>query len=223
VRGFTDTGILMLGGQDVVVRDNVATNDGGYGIARFVSTGGRVEDNQVSGNGEAGIYWGDSPNSNALVQGNHAYDNGEFGIFIRDSSHGTVQENEADGNCFGIIVLRTGSAPVTDWTVQLNVSHDNTRACPPQEGPSLSGGGIVVAGADHVGVWFNAVTRNAPSGPSFASGGVAVVSTKSFGGADESNVWVYRNTLSKNLPANITWDHKGTNVNLGGNSCSPSC
>jgi len=223
VRNFAQAGIWMIGGKNVVVHDNVATNNGAYGIARFISTGGRVEDNVASGSAEAGIYWGDSPQSNALVAGNHAYGNGNFGIFIRDSSHGAVRSNITDHNCYGIIVLRTGNRPVTDWDVQSNVSHHNTSACPPEEGPPLSGAGIAIAGADHVQVLNNSVSYNAPSGPSLASGGVVVFSTKQLGGANESNIAVHNNALTRNKPANITWDHQGTNIRLGGNNCTPSC
>ncbi len=221
VRNFSQAGIWMLGGKNVVVRHNTAINDGAYGIARFVSTGGRVDYNSASGNDEAGLYWGDSPHSNALIQGNTAYGNGDWGIFVRDSSHGTVQDNVTWGNCAGIMVLRTGSAPVTGWSVQHNVSHDNNRHCPPSdEGPPVSGIGIVVAGADHVRVQFNSINHNVPSGPTLASGGVVVISTTSFGGANESNISVYRNTITNNRPTDTVWDHQGTNVRFIGNICT---
>src|SRR5436853_14117 len=80
------------------------------------------------GNGEAGFYVGDSPNSQAQVWNNTAYDS-QFGFFFRDSSFGDAENNTAWGNCAGFVALNTGApGPMKRWLIENNVSHDNSKA-----------------------------------------------------------------------------------------------
>jgi parallel beta-helix repeat protein len=222
VQHFTGVGILMIGGQNVEVSWNTAAANDEYGIARFESMGGSVQHNDVSGADEAGIYWGDSQHSNALIAWNTAHQNGNFGIFVRDSSNGEVRNNTAWGNCVGLMFLRTREVPVQGWNVHDNVSKANNNACPPsEEGPPLSGLGIVLAGASHNRFWNNVVERNVGGGPSLASGGIVVISTTPFGGGDPVGNTVTGNRLRNNNP-DLLYDGSGSGNNLTGNSCSTS-
>jgi parallel beta-helix repeat protein len=223
VQGFAAFGIGMLGGHDVDIVGNTAVDNGEYGIARFVSTGGSLRDNRVTGSPEAGLYLGDSPDAHARIVGNTSWDNGFFGIFVRDSAHGTVVGNESFGNCVGILVLATqAQAPVQDWTVQGNRVHDNTKACPASEdGPPASGIGIALAGASHSTVLGNVVTGNRPTGPTLAAGGIAVFSTAALGGADPIGNLVQGNELRDNDP-DLSYDGSGTGNTFVHNSCHTS-
>jgi parallel beta-helix repeat protein len=55
VTGFEGSGIFAYGAQDASFTNNTATNDGGYGIAAFASSGTWIASDTVSGNEEAGI------------------------------------------------------------------------------------------------------------------------------------------------------------------------
>lgn len=222
VRHFSSTGILMIGGLNVEVSWNTATGNDEYGIARFESMGGSVQHNDVSGAGEAGVYWGDSQRSNALIAWNRAHDNGAFGIFVRDSSNGEVRNNAAWGNCVGIMFLRTRTVPVQGWNVHDNKSTANNNTCPAnEEAPPLSGLGIVVAGASNSRFWNNVVERNVGAGPSLATGGIVVISTVPFGGADPVGNTITANRLRNNAP-DLLYDGSGSGNNLAGNDCQTS-
>jgi parallel beta-helix repeat protein len=221
VEGFAGFGIGMIGGHNVDIVDNTAVNNGEYGIARFVSTGGSLRDNRATGSEEAGLYLGDSPEAHATIVGNTAWDNGFFGIFVRDSAHGTVVGNTSYGNCIGIIVL-SSTAIAEDWTVAGNSVHDNVKACPGSEdGPPASGIGVLLAGARDTTVRGNTITGNQPTGPSLATGGVAVVSTVALGGQDPTGNLVQGNLLSNNDP-DLFYDGSGSGNSFVSNNCQTS-
>jgi len=134
-----------------------------------------------------------------------------------------VVGNRSFGNCDGIIVLSTAAAtPAEHWTVNDNRVRDNTKACPAgEEGPPLSGLGIALAGASHSTVLGNAVTGNRPTGPSFASGGIAVASTASLGGNDPVGNLVTGNRLRDNQP-DLFYDGSGSGNVFVHNSCETS-
>lgn len=223
VEGFAEFGIGMFGGNNVTIVGNTAVDNGEYGIARFVSTGGTLKDNRATGSEEAGLYLGDSPEANATIVGNTSWDNGFFGIFVRDSSHGVVVGNESFGNCVGIITLATrADLVVEDWTVKGNRVHDNTKACPASEdGPPASGIGIGVIGASHVTVQGNVVTGNHPTGPTLASGGVAVVGIAALGGGDPVGNLIRGNVLYNNDP-DLFYDGSGSGNTFVHNVCDTS-
>lgn len=222
VIGFAEFGIGMIGGKNVDIVHNTAINNGEYGIVRFISTGGTLKGNRTTGSAEAGLYLGDSPNARASIVGNVSWNNGEFGIFVRDSSHGTVAGNLSFGNCVGIIVLSTTDQPASDWTVKNNRVKDNTKACPASEdGPPLSGLGIALAGAHDTKVIGNKVTGNVPTGPSFASGGIAVVSTQALGGSDPVGNLIKNNWLKGNEP-DLFYDGTGSGNRFVDNKCETS-
>jgi parallel beta-helix repeat protein len=221
VEGFAGFGIGMIGGHNVDIVDNMAVNNGEYGIARFVSTGGSLRNNRATGSEEAGLYLGDSPEAHATIVGNTAWDNGFFGIFVRDSAHGTVVGNTSYGNCIGIIVL-SSEAIAEDWTVVGNSVHDNVKACPASEdGPPASGIGVLLAGSRDTTVRGNTITGNQPTGPSLATGGVAVVSTAALGGQDPTGNLVQGNLLSDNDP-DLFYDGSGSGNSFVSNNCQTS-
>jgi nitrous oxidase accessory protein NosD len=221
VEDFRDFGIGMIGGNNVDIVDNTAVNNGEYGIARFVSTGGSLRSNRTTGSDEAGLYLGDSPEAHATIVGNTSWDNGFFGIFVRDSAHGTVVGNTSYGNCIGIITL-SSHAIVEDWTVVGNTVRDNVKACPASDdGPPASGIGIALAGARDITVRGNVVTGNRPSGPSIATGGVVVFGLAAIGGPDPTGNLVQGNQLRDNDP-DLFYDGSGSGNRWFANSCQTS-
>jgi hypothetical protein len=176
VSGFPGNGILFLGAERPVVKDNETVGNGEYGIARFFSSGGAVLGNHTSGSQEAGIYVGDPPEADVLIAGNRTFDNHLFGIFLRDAAHGRVVGNESTGNCVGAIVLNTGPNVAGDWHFFGNEVHDNDGFCPAdgEEGsPPLSGIGIALANASRNVIVGNKIVDNVPSGEvPFAGGGL---------------------------------------------------
>ena len=68
----------------------------------------------------------------------------------------------------------------------------------------------------------NVVTGNVPSGPSFANGGISLVSTSAIGGTDPTNNLVASNVARNNQPVDIFWDRSGSGNGFRGNACGTS-
>lgn len=224
ISGFSSTGIVFFGAINPVVAGNQADDDGGYGIARFVSSGGAILGNEASGNAEAGIYVGDSPNANVLVAGNRSHDNQLFGFFFRDSANARAIGNESSGNCVGAIVLNTGGNVAGNWLLFANRIHDNDRFCPadPGEGsPPLSGIGVAIVNAHGNVVAGNVIRDNVPSGQVPFAGGVVVVNAGTPGAELPANNLVKGNVVLGNRP-DLFWDGSGTNNVFKHNVCQTS-
>ncbi len=224
--GFSDSGVIGFNTEGLYVHNVRADHNGGYGIARFVSTHSLFSNNRVSYNGEAGLYMGDSPDADSVMRNNWADHNG-YGLFMRDSTEITAVGNHVWDNCVGILALNSGSGapgdlPAGKFKIVGNTVTDNDGACPAAEGPPTSGIGIALAGVDNSVVMGNWVSDNHPSGPSLASGGIVVISTKSQGGADPTNNTVRFNRLRHNKPADIVWDGTGSGNKIKHNACHTS-
>jgi len=196
-----------------------------YGIARFWSTRSSFSQNWTSGNGEAGLYLGDSPKGASVVRGNRSDHNG-IGIFLRDSTGLTATGNTSWGNCIGILALNSGSGaqgdlPAGDMKITDNIVRANNLACPPHDDiPGYSGLGIALAGVHDVVVRDNGVSLHNSTHPSdLPKGGIVVFSTTFLGGADSTNNTVAENDVRENKPADIVWDGKGTGNTFKGNEC----
>jgi hypothetical protein len=204
----------------------VAEGNGGYGIAAFNTSGGQYWDNVTPQNHEAGIYVGDSPHADAVVRDNVSYGNLGNGIFIRDASHGVVEDNQTFDNCIGILFLET-SEPTenSDWVARDNSANHNNNACPASEdGPAISGLGIVIFGAHAITLEANSANDNQPGGDTVASAGIAVLSTPadaSGPGFTATDNVIRHNSAFGNQPVDLLWDQTGSNT-FSGNRCKTS-
>jgi nitrous oxidase accessory protein NosD len=221
IRGFPSNGIIAYGSQWIVERHNRALNNDEYGIVNFVSSHNKVIDNVATGAGEAGFYYGDSPNAQALIHGNVSHDN-EFGYFIRNSVHGTIRGNKSYENCIGTLILAGAPGPVSDWTYAHNRVWDNDKACAAtEEAPPLSGIGLLLSGSDHVRVVHNWITGNHPKGPTPISGGVVVITSIAAPVAPVDNL-VKHNVILHNAPFDVIYDGTGSGNHFVDNWCATS-
>jgi parallel beta-helix repeat protein len=223
VSGFEGTGILYLGAENPVITGNRVIDNGGYGIARFISSGGSIIANRASGSAEAGIYVGDSPNANVLIAANESSGNELFGFFLRDAANGTVTGNRSHDNCVGAIVLNTGAGVAGNWSFKANLIQHNNAACPADEEegtPPLSGIGIAIAGGHDNSIVGNVITGNVPSIDVPFSGGVVVINPDIPGAEPTGNV-VRANVIQRNQP-DIFTDGSGSGNVFADNSCRTS-
>jgi parallel beta-helix repeat protein len=221
IRNFPAFGVFSFGSKGLKVRNTLTVANGEYGIARFDSVGGIIEGNVAKGDGEAGIYVGDSRPANVLITDNRVSNN-LFGIFIRHASHVTITHNVGTSNCQGIFVLDDGQpGGASDITLKYNVMNANNDACPADQGPPFEGGGILLLGATDSTVAWNVVRHN--RGSEFNSGGIVLMSASGItGGSDVENTTVTRNLAHGNSPDDIIWDGAGSGNTLTGNSCGSS-
>ena len=214
--------MIFLGAENPVVTNVRAVDNGEYGIARFVSTGGKILSNVATGSEEAGIYVGDSPNANVLIAGNEMSDN-LFGFFLRDSAHGKVVGNRSHDNCVGLINLNTGSNEAGDYSIAGNVFTHNDKFCPEnveEMTPALSGIGVAIAGGHGNTVVGNVITNNIPGGGVDFSGGVVVIASDPGADPPADNV-VKGNVITGNQP-DIFTDGSGTGNVFFANACATS-
>jgi parallel beta-helix repeat protein len=218
-RDWPGMGVFAFGTTDLSITNNTSENAGEYGFARFDSSGGLIEKNTATGSPEAGIYVGDSPHANAKVEGNDVSGNG-LGIFVRHARHVEVAYNHAEGNCQGILVLDDGQpGGAGNANIHNNVFHANNLSCPPEHGPPLQGGGVLLLGATNTIVAQNQVLGN--QGDQFNSGGIVLVSAAPDGSDVIGNI-VRNNTAYSNSPADIIYDGSGSGNQFYGNHCTNS-
>jgi hypothetical protein len=219
IEGFPGTGINQIGGEDSVFYANTSVDNAEYGFAAFSSTGTKMVFNTATGSEDAAFYVGDSHPADAALWGNHAEGNA-LGYFVRNAEGVDIFANKATENCVGMLFLADAPGPAGDIDARWNVVTDNTEACPPVEGPPLSGIGIAIVGAHDVSVKHNWITGNVPSGATFASGGV-VLTVLDPAGTQPSDNTVTRNLIQDNDP-DINWDGSGTGNVLEPNRCETS-
>jgi nitrous oxidase accessory protein NosD len=228
VRGFPRFGILVNNAVDATIAGNEVAHSGAYGVVGFFLKDARFRGNVSHDNGQGGFYLADSPQADVVLVGNRSYRNATsegFGIFLRDISHGVVRGNTLEGNCVGLMLLGVqATRSASDWVVQGNTVRGNTAACPASEDipTALSGLGIGLLGVDHAVVEGNVVSGNRPSGDTPVAGGIAVASSKSFGGLDAAAVVVRGNRLEGNAPADLVYDGQGAGNRFAGNRCASS-
>jgi len=224
VRNFEATGVIAVGAKRTTITRNHFANDGEYGGAAFSSIRTRFAHNLATGNGEAGLYIGDSPHAKAVLRHNKARGNGSFGFFLRDAAHGRALNNTVVHNCLGIGVLNTGApGGARRWLIQGNTVRKNNKFCKGEGGgPPTSGTGIGLIGARRTVVRDNSVRNNKPRQPAPFAGGIVVISSKPFGGTDPANDTIAHNFAFNNQPADIRWDGTGAHNRFRNNRCNTS-
>jgi nitrous oxidase accessory protein NosD len=225
VEHFSGEGIFLFNVADTTIVRDVAAWNGDYGIVGFVQHGGRYLWNVSHDNAAPGFYLGDSPHADYVIAHNVSFGN-EFGIFVRHSAHGVVRDNQVWGNCIGVFFLDDGQpGGEHDLVLSDNRSWANDKACAASdEGPAVSGVGVLFLGAQHSVARDNVIRNNVASGPSPFSGGFLLLSAKPFSPTGHNPAFdrITRNHLSGNQPDDIIWDGTGAGNAFSGNSCSTS-
>jgi parallel beta-helix repeat protein len=127
------TGIRVVNSKGVIVRNNVITNSGKWGILTGFAVEVQILNNQTSGSvGEHGIYVSNStdPADNPVIRGNHSFGNSFNGIQINGDCYlggdgiiqGAVLENNVihDNGYKGFSLIS-----MHDSVVQNNLIYDN--------------------------------------------------------------------------------------------------
>ena len=165
--------------------------------------------------------WATRRTPNYVIAHNVSFNN-EFGIFVRHSAHGVVRDNQVWGNCIGVFFLDDGQpGGEHNLTLSHNKSWANDKACAASDdGPAVSGIGVLLLGAQHSTVHDNTIRNNVASGPSPFSGGLLLLSAGP--GHNAAFDTVTGNHLSGNAPFDILWDGAGAGNVFSGNSCATS-
>ncbi len=234
VQGFPGVGIVFAGANRFRADHNVAADNASYGITAFASMHGRFDDNTSYGSADAGFYIGNSPTADLAIQNNTAYNN-LWGILVRDAAMGSITGNRLHDNCSGLVFLNTGTRTgVHHWQASHNIARHNNHYCPTDVTGlpfTLTGLGVLIAGADHIVLQENMVHANQPSGdPTIIdgvalAGGIVVVSTANvsvfpgYYGSVEAQNNVVNNVVLDNQLFDLAYDGQGAGNHFISNTC----
>lgn len=172
--------IRVEGSNGVTIRrvrvewtDGPNENNGAYGLYPVQTRNVLIEDSEVRGASDAGVYVGQS--EIIIVRRNYAWEN-VAGIEIENSKFADVYENEAIGNTGGILVFDLPNIPVQGGEatrVFNNIIRDNNEPNFAPVGNIVAsvptGTGIMVLANDDIEIFDNVITGN-------QSGGIYIVS-----------------------------------------------
>lgn len=151
-----------------VLWDTSDTENGGYGLYPVSSTGVIIEESEVSGASDAGVYVGQS--TQIIVRDNEVYGN-VAGIEIENSTDAEVTRNHCYDNTGGILVFNLPELPVKDGKrakVHNNLIEDNNRENFAPEGNIVGlvppGTGIMVFASDNNEFSNNTIRGNVSVG-----------------------------------------------------------
>jgi parallel beta-helix repeat protein len=149
------------------------TENGAYGLYPVQSEDVLIEDSEVRGASDAGIYVGQS--KNIIVRRNKAWEN-VAGIEIENSQDADVYENEAWSNSGGLLVFSLPELPIKDGRnarVFDNVLRDNNHPNFGKPGAIVStlppGSGLIIMANDNVEVFENEFSDNDTANVSIVS------------------------------------------------------
>ncbi|WP_066939349.1 nitrous oxide reductase family maturation protein NosD [Streptomyces sp. NBRC 110611] len=228
VEGFARNGIWASDTERLSVIDVAARKNGVWGIAQQKSTRGVIKGNDVTENGDAGVFVantvteeGGAPDlGGTRIEHNRMWNN-RIGLTVRRVRNLTVAHNSMTGNCGGLFIVGDESRPrAGELTVRDNDISRNNKQCPATKRlPALQGSGIVLTGTEKARVVNNRIQGNAGKSP--LSGGVVVF--QSFVKALSENNDVLDNTLTDNEPADlVNGDTKGKGNRFSRNYCRTS-
>ena len=140
------------------------TDNGAYGLYPVQTRNVLIEDSEVRGASDAGVYVGQS--ENIIVRRNYVYEN-VAGIEIENSKFADVYDNETTANTAGILVFDLPGPPVQGGEatrVFNNYSHDNNTDNFAPEGNIVgtvpSGTGMMIMANDDIEVFGNRIINN---------------------------------------------------------------
>ncbi len=166
IRHADDTGVHLIGVDGFRLTHGRYVDNEEYGPFPICSAHGSIDDNQVSGTDDAGIYVGDD--NGVTVTGNHV-SGCSIGVEIENSVHSVVRGNKLIGNTVGVLVSLLPRLPMPlndDTTIDANVvDHNNMpNPVPADSGDDVgllpTGTGILNVGGDHVVIAGNSVVGN---------------------------------------------------------------
>lgn len=231
VINYTDTGILVEGVTGVHMHDVYAKNTGTYGLYPVKSTDILIENSEVVGANDAGIYAGQS--KDVVIRNNVVYDN-VLGIEVENTVNAEVYDNYAYNNTVGIFVdllpqLTTKVSINTKVFNNLLVANNHENFA--KEGTAASlmppGAGIGILAADDVEVYNNTIRDQATAGIGIFHMSIGFDESEINVGPTPENIWIHDNTFENNgyapdefitsqgIPgADILWDVSGFNVRI---------
>jgi parallel beta-helix repeat protein len=228
-RNYTDNGVLVEGVRGVHFHHLLAENTGTYGIYPVQSSDVLIEEVEVTGVNDAGIYAGQC--ENVIVRDSVVYGN-VLGIELENTINGEVYNNHAYDNTLGILIVllpQLTSKISANTLVYDNLIEGNNHENFAPEGAIArivpSGTGLLLLATDKAEVYNNIIRDN-------KSTGIALFSLTGAGAFDSNEIdvgplpegnWIHDNVYEHNafdpdpfvrdlgIPVgDILWDGSGS-------------
>lgn len=202
--------IKVKGSNGVTIRrvriewtNGPATENGAYGLYPVQTRNVLIEDTEVRGASDAGIYVGQS--ENIIVRRNFVYEN-VAGIEIENSKFADVYDNETTANTGGILVFDLPGPPVQGGEatrVFNNLIYDNNTPNFAPEGNIVGtvpgGTGLMIMANDDIEVFGNTITGNQSTAVNVVSYYISELSpTKETYDPIPEKIYIHDNEISGN-------------------------
>lgn len=231
VLNYTDTGILVEGVTGVYMHDLYVENAGTYGLYPVQSTDVLIENTEVIGSNDAGIYAGQCVD--VVVRDNIVHGN-VLGIEIENSVGSEVYDNYAYNNTVGIFIdllpqLKSQVSLNTKVYDNLLEANNHENFAKPDTAAALMppGAGIGILAADLVEVYNNTIRDHKTAGVGIFHMTVGFEEAEIDVGPTPEDVWIHDNIYENNgydpdafvsdmgIPgADVLWDVSGANVRI---------
>jgi parallel beta-helix repeat protein len=231
VLNYTDNGVLVEGIQNVHMHHMYVENTGTYGLYPVQSSGILIENSEVIGANDAGIYAGQS--MDVVIRNNIVHGN-VLGIEVENTVGGEVYGNHAYNNTNGILIIllpQLTSQVSLNTVVYGNLVENNNHVNFALEGTAASlmpvGSGIGLVASDHVEVYGNTIRGNDSAGLGIFNLLIAYDEAEVDIGPRPEHIFIHDNEFNGNggspdpfiadmgIPgADILWDVSGWNVHF---------
>ncbi len=171
IKNSPGNGIVVTGAENVVFRKlkvswdaGSVTTNGAYAVYPVKSTRVIIEDTEVIGAADAGIYVGQC--NQAIVRRSKVHGN-VAGLEIENTTDAEVYDNESYDNAGGLLIFTLPNLDKKDGanaSVHDNQSHDNNRANFGEKGSIVAsvptGTGLLLMAADNTQIFGNTLENN---------------------------------------------------------------
>jgi parallel beta-helix repeat protein len=231
VVNYTNNGILVEGVTGVWMHDIFTDNTGTYGLYPVQSTDVLIENNEVVGVNDAGIYSGQS--ENVIIRNNVVHGN-VLGIEAENTVNVEIYGNHAYNNTNGILIVllpQLTSDVSLHTQVYDNLVENNNHAnfAKPNTAAAIlpPGSGLVMVASDHVEVYDNTFIGNKTAAIGILDLRIGFDANEIDVGPRPEHIWVHNNTYENNgydadkfvrdmgvSDVDILWDVSGVNVRI---------
>ncbi|MBX3002982.1 MAG: right-handed parallel beta-helix repeat-containing protein [Anaerolineales bacterium] len=231
VKNYTDNGVIVEGVANVHMHHIYAEKTGTYGLYPVQSTGVLIEDSEVTGADDAGIYAGQS--EDVVIRNNIVHGN-VLGIEAENTVNAELYGNHAYNNTCGILVVllpHLTSRISLNTQVYDNLIEANNHSNFAKDGTAAAimppGTGIALIASDKVEVYGNTVKDNNTGGIGIFSLTIAYAKDEIDVGDRPEDIYIHDNQLINNgqqpdpflaqlgVPgSDILWDVSGAGLRV---------
>jgi F-box protein 11 len=196
--------VYIGGGADPRLRRNKIHGGADHGVVIYGGGLGTLEDNEITGNLDAGVTI--TTGGNPMLRRNQIHDNKHAGVYVTDGGLGTVEDNEISTNSgvAGVVIDTSGSPVLRRNQIRDNeldgvaVSHGGKGTLEDNEITGNAHSGVSVMLEGNLTARGNRINRNGEVAVDVFDGGYVVVEDNDLTGNSEG-AWAVDEDLEPNF------------------------